>query len=189
MLIKFFLPAILFLFLFSFGCFDLIKESPGEKAVKLADQLPEIDVTERLIKSFENSDECTLNVYIENYSSLLQVQGMGYFEPTQEQRKEMGLALNKTKDWVNQCNPRLSRQLEMQSENSYVVYYEMETNKDAVCDVSSEKVKVFVDLREEKAIIEEGSVSQNSIEVLEEVLHYMGPCAGLMFFSLTVIEE
>jgi len=179
--------------LFFIGCINPPQplETPEEKAVNLADKVPEIDITSRMIESMNNSDACTVDVFIRNYTKLSEANGMDFPAPTQEEKILMQEAITETKQWVKDCNPRLSKNAVKDSETVFFVNYKFELNSNSSCgSTASQEVKVKVDLEKKEAVVQ-GSNAMDKLteQQLEQVLEIMGPCAGIMFFSATISPE
>ncbi len=185
---KVFLVLIISLTLLFAGCFapfDPPKEGSEEKAIELADQVPEIKVTQRMIDSLNKADSCTVERFIDGYTELAVTRGMELPELTAEERQQMEVGIEDTKKWVKECNPRLRKTAEKELETVYIVSYSFDMNPGPDCgSTSSQDLKVKVDLKTEKAELQgAGSMDAQSIKDLGDILNYLPYCGGVMFFS------
>jgi len=170
------------------GCFvpnPLQPENQEQKAISLADKLEEIDLTSKMLSSLGNAKNCTAENFTQNYVKVAQMQGIEAVEPTEEELIQLQAAIDFTVDWVQTCNPRLSKRAEKESETAYNVYYKFELNEGTECGNSSaEELKVKVNLQSGETVMDSsGSMDEETKKQFETVLNYMGDCAGVMFFS------
>jgi hypothetical protein len=185
---KVFFVLLVSLSLFFSGCIipnSLLPENQEQKAISLADKVQEIDLTLRMLSSLGNAKNCTADKFTESYLKVAEIQGIEASEPTEEELIQLQTAIDYTIEWVQECNPKLSKRSEKESETVYNVYYKFELTEGTDCGGSStEELKVKVNLQSEETLMDEsGSMDEETKKQFEAVLNYMGDCAGVMFFS------
>jgi coenzyme F420-reducing hydrogenase alpha subunit len=162
------------------GCVQ--EQTPEAKAIALADSTPEAMFVQRMVDSISNIDKCTADQFI----SMAQVLDGGQAsEVTPEMRAELEQSLQEAKEMAKKCPISVKKTASKQSENQYLVTYELETSDSSECLVPSEAVEVEVDLGAGTAQVK-GSVgnSEEQIAMAEMLFSTMGDCAGLLFYPL-----
>ena len=155
------------------GC---TQENPEEKAIALADNAPEMKVLSKVFASFDNIEKCT----VDEMYAILAEEGLPLPEITEEERADFREMVKE----MAKCKPSLSSSAEKESENVYLISYNLKAVGE--CDFpefSEEAFKVRVDLASGKAEAVEGATSAEEIAQAEEIIDKLGNCTGIVFFG------
>ncbi|MFH1895052.1 MAG: hypothetical protein ABIJ74_00515 [archaeon] len=167
-----------------------------EKAVKLADEFPEVKLTSKIVESFDSVENCTLGSVpigsqktslITNYKRLEGKEFKEFSELNIEEIRKLEEAIKSTKERAN-CNLTLSKEVEKESENVYFVSYKIEMNDS--CGNTSQVIKLKVNLENETVVIEKGiETPEETKKQYEQYFNVMEDCAAVMIYSSSVIDS
>ncbi len=176
-----YLVALLFASVAFSGC---MQTNPEEKAIAIADQLPELRLMSKAVDSMQRVDQCTFDKFYSDYKKISEIfsEGTPVPELTESQKGQIEEMIQQMRALVNRCQITLSKSAEKESENMYIVHYKLETISDPECSMlSAGDIGVRVDLSTEKAEPIGGSRDiDRDTEKYEEAFEAMGDCAAIL---------
>ena len=159
------------------GC---IQPTPEERAIAIADQLPETRLISKGVDSMQRADQCTFDKFWSGTTKISEIVGASVPELTESIRMQIEGRIQRVGALVKRCQVTLSKSAEKESENIYIVHYKFETISDPECSIISEgDAKVRVDLSTEKA----GPIGGGNPYGREynEALEEMEDCMAMLF--------
>lgn len=179
--------SLVLLVLLSSGC---VQTNPEERAIAIADQLPEVRLMSKAVDSMQRVDQCTFDKFYSEYKKISEIfsEGTPVPELTESQRGQIEGMIEEMGALVNRCQIMLSKSAEKESENMYIVHYKLETISDPECSMLSEgDIGVRVDLSTEKA--EPIGGSREIEEKYVEAFDAMGDCAAILMGSVSGVSK
>ena len=165
------------------GC---VEQQPEEKAEQLADETAEGGVVTALAQSLTKIDDCTMNELISNIKEIYASQGMGEFEPSEEERATTEAFLESAK----KCAQRIEKSVSKISESEYLVSYSFISSPDCQQSMLSPDTENFLQIQANIATgttdVVKGAFDENkrkNIQAMIQQLEDMGNCGALMMMG------
>jgi len=180
---KAFLAACVFLLVLASGCTQ--PQTPEQKAVALADNVPEVRAMLLLVDSLANVEKCTPEKLYAAYQTTSALGGQQMPPLTEEQKQQMQQGITQAAQFVKKCAPRVEKSVTKESESVYDVNYSLLTSGESECGTAAQGVTIKADI--EKGTTEplgrEGFDAQTA-QQLELAITAFGECTPLLMSSM-----
>jgi len=180
---KAFLAACVFLLVAASGCTQPL--TPEQKAVALADNVPQVRAMLKLVESLANVEKCTPEKLYAAYQTASALNGQQAPPLTEGQKQQMQDGITQAVQFSKKCAPRVEKSVAKESESVYAVKYSLLTSGESDCGTAAQGITIKADI--EKGTTEllgmEGFDAQTA-QKLELALTAFGECTPLMMSSM-----